>query len=95
MKDNTYRWIHLIRLTLLILCFQGVIQGKYVQIYEKNFIESRKASEQIIKQVFKPLEDNLGAGLYTVSGGYKTFCQDLQKMTDKYRHAEGKGVKVS
>ena len=60
----------------------------------KNFNESRKACEQIIKSVSKPLEDNLGAGVYAVPGGYKMFCQDLQRMTDRYNLAEGRGVMV-
>ena len=67
---------------------------KYNELCEKNVDESRKACQRIIKQVFRSLEDTLVTGLYAAPGGYKMFCQDLHTMTDAYRRAEGRGVKV-
>lgn len=77
----------------LLLSFQEVLQAEYQQIWEKNCQESKRKCESIIKRVFGPLEEK-GSSAYTVPGGYNKYCTDLQMMIQKYKAAEGKGVKV-
>ena len=77
----------------LLLSFQEVLQAEYQQIWEKNFQESKRVCESIIKRVFGPLEEK-GSSAYTVPGGYNKYCSDLQMMIQKYKATKGKGVKV-
>ncbi|XP_046902447.1 guanylate-binding protein 1-like [Hypomesus transpacificus] len=70
-----------------------VLQAEYQQIWEKNCQESKRKCESIIKRVFGPLEEK-GSSAYTVPGGYNKYCTDLQMMIQKYKAAEGKGVKA-
>ncbi|KAJ8332791.1 hypothetical protein SKAU_G00416870 [Synaphobranchus kaupii] len=70
-----------------------LLQTEYMEICDKNIVESKKACESIIKRIFRPLEENIASGKYMTVGGYQQYRKDLDNFISKYRSAEGKGIK--
>ncbi|XP_035259798.1 uncharacterized protein LOC118220194 isoform X1 [Anguilla anguilla] len=70
-----------------------LLQTEYAAICEKNVVESQKACESIIGQIFGPLEKNIASGQYMSVGGYQQYRKALQNGISKYRSAPGKGIK--
>ncbi|KAJ8359107.1 hypothetical protein SKAU_G00156320 [Synaphobranchus kaupii] len=85
-KDEDQKWqIELMKL----------LQTEYMEICDKNIVESKKACESIIKRIFRPLEENIVSGKYITVGGYQQYRKDLHNFISKYRSAEGKGIKLN
>ncbi|KAJ8392488.1 hypothetical protein AAFF_G00076130 [Aldrovandia affinis] len=70
-----------------------LLQTEYKAICDRNVAESKKACESIIKDIFKPLEENIRDGHYMAPGGYQQYQKDIktssldtdQQMAKEYR----------
>ncbi|XP_063049589.1 guanylate-binding protein 1-like [Engraulis encrasicolus] len=74
-----------------LLLLRANIEGKYVELYERNVKESGNQSKKVIRDVFASLLNGLNSGSFVKPGGYNKFRSELDRGVECYRSTTGKG----
>ncbi|XP_065276536.1 guanylate-binding protein 1-like isoform X1 [Emys orbicularis] len=78
--------------------FQGELMRRLEEqkqeLCRRNEVASSDRCRAALMELSQELDDRIGAGVYSVPGGYQRFLDDRQRMVERYRQVPGKGVKA-
>ena len=80
---------------LLFNATQEDIERKYRELVQMNEDICRNTCQDALKQLYEPIKENLKAGKYTRSGGFRLYKDDIRVFEETYKLRIGRiGVKV-
>lgn len=82
-------------LLLWYIFLQEDIEKKYKELVQSNENKCRDTCQTALKELYESIEENLKAGKYTCSGGFRLYKNDIRDFEDTYKLKIGRiGVKV-
>ncbi|KAJ6663880.1 hypothetical protein lerEdw1_009961 [Lerista edwardsae] len=68
------------------------LQAKLLELCAHNQQASSERCQALLAELFQGLEEKIGAGCYSMPGGYQQFLDDQREKLEQYEREPGKGI---
>ncbi|XP_008826509.1 guanylate-binding protein 1 [Nannospalax galili] len=70
------------------------LEIKREEFYQKNLQASSDRCSALLREIFRPLEEDVKQGIYSKPGGYRLFIQEMQELKKEYYKEPRKGIQA-